>query len=766
MPTFIQPSYAAGEFAPALYGRVDIAKYAVGLRTARNVFVQVQGGVSNRPGTMYVGPVRNHAQGARLIPFKFNVSDTYQLEFGDMYMRVIRDGGHVLETAQNVVSVSNANPCVVEVTGHGLANGDEVEAAGLGGISGINGKRFRITNKTANTFELLDQVTLAPVDSTMFGTYTSGGTVARVYTVTTPYAWADIATLKFTQSADVMTLTHPSYDVRELSRTGHSSWTLATVTFAPGIATPTGGSVTPQGTTGSTTYNYKVTAIAEDTFEQSLPTAALSTASGNASLTATNFNRIAWSAVSGATKYDVYKEDNDSGLYGYIGTTEDLQFDDTNYEADLTTTPPNARDPFSGADNKPGAVSYYEQRRLFGGTNNKPDTWFASQTGNTSNMSVSDPIRDDDAITATLNALEVNEIRHFVPLNDLLVFTYGSEWKVNSGQDSAFSPSTVKQKPQSFWGASHLPPIVIGSDVLWNESSGAYVYSATYTLENDSYRGPDMTVLARHLFEGFTLREWAFAKMPRQLVHAVRSDGQMLTLAFNRDQQVTAWTHYDTAATLGGAGAYESVSCIREGTEDAVYTIVQRTIGGNTVRYVERQHSRYFTAVEDCFFVDCGLTYEGSAATTISGLDHLEGETVVALADGNVVSGLTVTAGTIALAEAASKVHVGLAYVAEVETLNVEAPQGTLQGKKTKIAEVVVRFEKSRGLMIGPSSDKLVTMKQREFEVMGEPTELLTGDKRITLKPDWNSNGRCFMRQSDPLPMTILAVIPDLTVGG
>jgi hypothetical protein len=247
-------------------------------------------------------------------------------------------------------------------------------------------------------------------------------------------------------------------------------------------------------------------------------------------------------------------------------------------------------------------------------------------------------------------------------------------------------------------------------------------------------------------------------------VHAVRSDGKALALTFNRDQEVVAWTHWDTD------GDYESVASVREttagGREDSVYFVVERIINGATVRYIERQHTRYFSAVEDAFFVDCGLTYDGAEATEISGLDHLEGEEVVVLADGNLIPNLTVADGKITLARAAAKVHVGLEYDADVETLNVEAPQDTIQGKQKKISSVTVRLEKSRGLFIGPDADNLVEMKQREFEAMGEPTGLLTGDKTIILKPDWNSNGRIFMRSVPGLPLTILAVIPDLTVGG
>jgi hypothetical protein len=153
------------------------------------------------------------------------------------------------------------------------------------------------------------------------------------------------------------------------------------------------------------------------------------------------------------------------------------------------------------------------------------------------------------------------------------------------------------------------------------------------------------------------------------------------------------------------------------------------------------------------------------AVTTVAGLNHLEGESVIILADGNVIDGKSVSIGAITLSTPASRIHVGIQVVADIETLDVEAPEGTIQGKRKKLTEVTVRFEKSRGLLIGPNKDLLVEMKQRENEPMGAPTTLLTGDKRITLKPSWNSNGRLLLRQVNPLPMTILAIVPDLQVG-
>jgi hypothetical protein len=855
-----------------------------------------------------------------LIPFQFKTTDTYMLEFGNLYMRVMRNHAHVLETAVNITGITKANPGVVTAVAHGFSNGDDVYVTGVVGMTQVNGRFFRVGSVTANTFTLLHQVDGANINTSSYTTYSSAGTVARLYTLTTPYATADLDQLKYVQSADVMTITHKTYGARELTRTGHAAWTLTEPTFAPAQTWPTAESMTVVGADNNVTYRYQVTAIAEETFEESLP--GLNTTTGTitgitqanpavvtvvahgyangeqvylsgivgmtelngrrfdvAGVTANTFqlvgenstsytayssagsvnatfvktvdgttapnNTVSWTAATSAQKYAVYRESN--GIFGFIGETEDTTFTDNNIAVDLDLTPPRARNPFRVAGDYPGAVSYFEQRRVFGGSTNKPDTSYYSKTGNHSNFSVSSPSQSDDAITATLNSLEVNEIRHYVPGNDLIVLTSGSEWRINSGSDAAFEAATLKQKPQSYWGCSHLKPYVAGTAILFVEDSQARVRSLGYSLQIDGYTGTDMTLLAGHLFQTYTIEDWCYAHSPDPRAYFVRSDGQIACMTIQQEQEVIAWSRWDTL------GKFERVAVLHHSStemDNVIYVVAKRTIDGKTVRYIERTVSRRFTEVQDCFFVDSGLsldspiditdateanpvvitatahgfsngdevdingivwasdfdeddnetqpdqlnggrftvanatanTFELSgedgsafnayveggevrkAVTSITGLNHLEGRAVAVLADGNVISGHTVSGGAITLVRKASRVHVGLKYIADIETLNIETPSGTIQGEKTKISEVTIRFERSRGLYVGPSSDKLVEMKQREFEVMGAPTSLLTGDKTVTLSPDWSSNGRIFMRQRYPLPMTILAVIPDVTL--
>lgn len=939
MAEIIQPSFAKGELAPSLHGRVDTAAYRVGLATARNAIVHTYGGISRRPGSKYIGPAKDHSYSPRLIPFEFKTTDTYMLEFGNLYMRVIRNDGHVLN-ADNVISgATKANPCVITATGHTLSNGDEVYINEVVGMTELNLNRYIVANKAANTFEIQNQVTGVNVDSTGFTTYGSAGAAASIYTLTTTYATADLDELKYVQSADIMTIVHPSYIPRELARTGHNAWALTIIDPGPTIVSPS-DVVSTEGTTGSIVDRYRVTAIDINTDEESLPaldngeavvsgatqaspvvltitshpfengdeiqidqvvgmtelngqryfvqaesTNAVSlvdrngtdingtsfTAYGSAGIARTTFteettgvstrdNTLTWTAVSGAIRYAVYRAVN--GVYGFIGEAEGaagaasgttVTFLDDNFTPNTSLTPPNFRNPFPTTTDNPGAVGYHEQRRVFGGSLGKPDTTEYSQIGNQSNFNRTQPLQADDAITATLTSSQVNDIRHYVSLNDLLIFTSGSEWRVNAGSDVGFTFSTIRQKPQTALGSSHLRPFVADNTVIFCEENKARIRSFGYSLQRDGYTGSDLGILANHLLENFTLVYWTYQSSPEGRVYMVRSDGELLSMSFDQNHEVVAWTHWDTS------GKYEAIERLRQGGSEAIdkiYTVVRRSVDGNFVRYIEMTQQTPFKTIEDAFFVDSGLslddpktitaitkadpivvtsashgfsngdyvdfaditwdanvdsifnetqpdqlngkrylvsnkstnTFEitdldgvdidGSAynvwveggvvrqaVLTVSGLEHLEGRDVAVLADGNVIAGLTVASAKITLPSRFSRIHVGLAYITDIETLNIEAPNGTIQPYKKKISEVTITFNNTRGLFIGPSSDKLVEMKQREYEAMADPTAVLTGTKNIILKPDWNSNGRVFMRNPYPLPMTILAVSPSVETG-
>ena len=1015
----IQPSFAKGELGGELHGRVDTAAYQVGITEGTNMQIHTQGGASNRPGLKFICPCKDHTNRPVLVEFEFKATDTYIIEMGNLYARFVRNDTQVLEATKTITAATAANPVVVTAGTHGYSNGDHVFIEGVVGMTELNGRFFQVANKTATTFELTDVYDggASNIDGSAYTAYSSGGTSGKVYEVVTPYAQADLPELKWTQSADVLTVTHSTYGVREFSRTDHNAWTVTQPTFAPSLDDPT--SVSVAGTGGSVFWKYKVTAIKDETLEESLAgidtsgktvvstdntnpvsveitahdllsgdevefigltemtelndrrfivtkvdadnftlngedgTSYTDESTGGANTCFATFdgtgtaatptgatipnNTITWAAVTGAVKYRVYRAKGGSGIFAFLAETQELTYSDSTtalLETDLNVTPPTARNPFRVAGEYPAAVGYYQQRRVFGGSTNLPDTSDFSQTGNQSNFSKSSPVQADDAIRVTLNGREVNQVRHYVPGSDLIMLTDGSEWRIHFGGSGGFSAETMQQDPQTHWGANHLRPIIIEDITLYMQENSIAVRSIGFQLRIDGYRGTDLTVLAPHIFEEATGVSWAYSRAPDPSVHVVRSDGTAAVLTFDQEQEVLAWTQWETRN-----GLFKWASSTRPSStdvEDAAYFVVERVVNGNTVLLIERVASRRFTDVQDCFFVDSGLSLDSpvaitgataaypvvvtaashgfsdgdevdiegvqwtpqfdssenetnpdqlngrryfvadstantltlfsnenpayvtgitqadpgvvtspahgfsdgdvialhgvagmveandtvykvanktadtfelntvadatvdtsaftaytnggsayhaadgsafeayvrngnvrKAVTTISGLNHLEGQSVVALADGNVVSGKTVTDGAITLDRKASRVHVGIKMVATLQTLDIAAPGGnTIQGKKKKISYLTVKLHKSRGLLVGPTSSKLVEMKQRENEVMGAPTELLSGKKEIHLKPDWNSNGRIVLRQVNPLPMTILAIVPDVELG-
>ena len=927
MVKIIQPSLAGGEVSPAIGARVDIDKYKSSLETCENAFVQVHGGVSNRPGFEFVAEVKDSSASTRIIPFEYNTEQTYILEFGNNYMRVHKDGGQVLVASGEtgtISGVTKASPMVVTANSHPHLDGDDVFVSGVVGMVELNGRTLRVANKAANTYQLTDFDGTA-VNSTAFTTYGSGGTSVKTFELTTTYTAAEVFDLKFVQSADVMTLLHPSHAPAELTRTGHDVWTLTDIVFQPEQAFPI-GLAAAANTTGSISDTYVVTAVNRDNAEESLrATASAKSISGAtaanpcvvtasshgfadgdtihisgvvgmtqlngerfrvasktthtfelqgtdkvdinstaytayssggsafptkvtiANSAATRDNTITWTDVATAESYNIYLEKD--GIFGFIGRSEIDSFTDDNIEADLEDTPPRTRNPFVSANDHPSVAGYFQQRRIFANSNNHPQRIFFTQTANHYNLSVSSPAKDDDAITVTIAALKVNEIRHLVPLGDMIVLTSGGEWKV-SGIDDVITPGGIQIEPQTYYGATDLPPIVAGDVVIYMQP-GQTVRDLGYKFETDAYSGNDISILARHMFDNFTIVDWSFAQAPHSIIWCVRDDGTMAALTYIREQEVYGWSRHTTD------GLFKSVASVQEGDNDFLYAVVERTINSRTVKYIERLHEHDIDDLQDAFHVDSGLTLDSpisisaytkasplvitatshglsdddvvditgikvvdatetmgwsysteisgtgytvanksthtfqlklngvlvnstafatyhsggqvrKAVTSISGLWHLEGESVVGLANGYVVNGLTVASGKVTLPNASSRVHIGLDFTAEIKTLRLDAgslnPSSSARTKK--ISQIGLQLESTLGLWTGPDVDHMREAKFGLPSQYGQPPSSITGLKELTMSPSWNKNGQIVIQQRDPLPMTILSITPDIIVGG
>lgn len=736
-------SFAGGEITPEMLGRLDTSKYQTGLDTCRNFTILPHGPASRRPGFRYVAEVKDSTQAVRLIPFAFSADQTAVLEFSDEAVRFHIGGQQLLETALAVVSIAGST---VTVTAHGWSTGDDVF---------IGTRYHRITVTGVNTFTTADRWGNA--------TTASGATAARVYTVASPYQAADLFGVHYTQDSDVLTLVETGYAARELRRVGATNWQFSTISFAPTLSAPTGVSVTPTvGTAGNQNpQSYCVTVIGSDGVTESLASSIVST-SNNLTVSG-NYNTIQCTSTSGL-RYNFYKKRG--GAFGYIGQTvatgATVSIVDDNVLADTSKTPPeNIYTLNTGAGEYPGAVTYYEQRRWFAGTVNEPQTVWATRNGTEANLTSSVPSQDDDGLEFRIKARQQNAIQHLVPLADMIALTIGAEFRIFADNAPNITPTSLSTKPQGYSGSSNVQPALTSGSILYVQAQGSRIREMAYNWQSNAYTSIDISIMAPHLFNNYSVVDLAYCRAPVPSLWVVRSDGVLLGLTYVPEQQVYGWHQHDTD------GAFESVCVVTEGLEDVLYAVVKRTVDGRDVRYIERLETRLFVDQADAFFVDCGATYSGAATDTISGLYHLEGEVVSILADGAVHPTRTVVDGAITLDADYEQVHIGLPYTADLKTLPLAfegAPAGG-QGMQKNVSTVAIRVYRSSTVRAGPTFDDLVEYPARAVtDPYGSPPALKTEELEFDVQPGWNSDGAVCVRQEDPLPLTVLSMALDVAV--
>lgn len=744
--TAIKRSFAGGEISPQLGARADTAQYAEGLKRCKNFIVQREGGVVNRPGLKLAGTVKDSSTATVLIPFVFEGADqTYMLEVGVGYIRWWFHGARVVVTG--VSAWSGATAYVV---------GDLVVSGGT------------------NYYCVADHTNQVPPNTSFWHALTSD-----IYEVPTPYTESDLPELQYVQSADVLTLTHKSYVPKDLQRVGHTTWRLVDVSTTPSISAPTNVAV-QKGVNGVLEYRYIVTAGKSVTYEESLGSTPVVVANVHPP-DPENPNIISWDAVSGAVEYYVHLDPYGNGIYGFIGTAADTSFNDVGFQPDFTITPPVEKLLFNATDDYPATATYYQQRRFFANTNNNPETIWGSQTGAFSNFSISTPIQDDDSIEFALASLTLNPVHHLVPLRRLLILSDAGEWVMRGDVDGAVTPVTLSAEQEGYVGAdADIHPVLVGNSLLYVQARGTVLRVLSFETElaglggGDIAAGLDLTISASHLFDGFTIKDIAFAQQPNSTVWVCRSDGTLLGLTYLIQDKVIAWHQH----TTGASGEFERCAVIPDTSagEDIAYFIVKRTIDGATQRTVEYLASRQITTLAtDAFFVDSGLSYTGSTIASISGLDHLEGEVLAILADGVVVydgdptgeqaEQFTVQGGKIELPFPATEVHAGLPIRhAEIETLELDVEGSAIRDRRKRVQSVTALVNDSaRGFWAGPDTDNLLQYTPEQWEV--NTAALVDGQLELNLTGSFTEKGQVVIRITDPLPFELLGVMPHLEAG-
>lgn len=580
---------------------------------------------------------------------------------------------------------------------------------------------------------------------------------ASPYEISTPYDEADLFDLRFTQSADILFITHPDYQPRELSRTGHTSWTLSTTTFEDGPyldRNATSTTLTPSGTTGSIT----LTASATDGIN------------GGDGFKSTDVGRLVR-----------FKDSANNWTWLQITAFTSTIVVTANVEgADLATATASSDwrlGVWSPTTGYPAVVTFYEDRLCYAGATSYPQRVDMSRTGDYRNFTPTDAdgtVVDDHAVAVTLSSNTINRVRWLLDHEKALVAgTTGGEWIISANSlNEVLTPTNVKANRPSSYGSSSAAPVRAGRVLLFNQRSQRKIRELSYSIDVDGFKAPDMTLLAEHVTES-GVKEMTYQQEPNSIMWVVRNDGVLAGFTYSRDEDVTGWHRH----VLGGysdsgdttAAKVESAAVIpaASGEYDELWVIVNRHIDGGAKRYVEYLKPYWQDTMdqEDAFFVDSGLTYDGAATDTLSGLDHLEGETVSILADGAVHPDQVVASGGITLSYEASVVHVGLAYNSDYQSLSFEygAADGTAQGKPKRIDGVSLRLRNTLGIKYGPDADNLKELPFRKAsDDLGTAVPLFSGDKDLDWPGGYESDAHIFIRQDQPLPGTILSATVQL----
>ena len=551
-----------------------------------------------------------------------------------------------------------------------------------------------------------------------------------------PYLEVDLPKLKWVQAFDFLYLAHPSYSLRKLVRDSSVAFTLSEVALIDGPYLPentdTGKTLTVAANTGS---NQTMTASGTLTF---------------------NANQVGalW-RIKGAT------------VYGYVKI---ISFtDSTHVQVDIkkaldfatpgtSTTSIWREGAFSTHRGFARAIAFNEQRLWLAGSPAGLPTFYGSVTGSFEDFTPG--TADDDAVEYTISADGSQLIQWMSGGINLLLGTLSTEFSAEGGGDKAITPTAINIREQTNHGSGSVAPLRFGNSLFFVQRSGRALLEMAFDPDVSTgslgFVAPDALILAEHLTRENTLIELAHQFEPEPLVWAVRSDGTLLSLTYDKVEKILAWARHSTD------GLFESVAQIPHPTagREQIWVVVNRTIGGQTKRYVE-----FLGDVEGSFYdsllVDSAKKFSGSDLTTLTGLSHLEGKTVQILGDGAVYTPKVVTGGQVTVDPPVDVAEVGLQYVSKLEPLPPEDERfGPLPGVKRARPKVFVRVDNSLGLKINGSEVPF----RSTSDLMGQPPPLFTGNVETNLL-GWDAEHTVLVEQDQPLPSTILAVFGILNVG-
>lgn len=819
----LQASFNAGELSPRLAARVDFAKYPAGLETCENIIPLPEGGAMRRPGSRYVAEVQSSSVRSRLKRFQFSVVQAYILELGDGIMRFFRHQAQI--AVANTDAVISNGTFTSNITGwddvstggagnaisHDASNGYLVLETNGTAVDDIGWAEQDVTTSNINVEHVIKfRVIGAPGDKIEFqvGTASTGAqilaavekevgyhcvaftpTASPFYVqfrnkgsnadkdikiddvsliddsaveIDTPYAEADLYDIEGPQDADVLRLFHDDYPTHKLLRFGHTTWSLVEVPWQDGPyldVNTTATTLTPGATSGVavTVTASAVTGINDGAGFQASDIGRLIRIDNPAAGIAWGWGIIVARTSTTVVTVHVKK------AFGSANA-------DTRWQLGA----------WSATTGYPQAAVFFEQRLYAAATTDQPQTFWASQTADFENFKPDDDagaVEADDSFSFTLSAEDVNTILWLSANEDTLVIgTAGGEW-VPTASGIVITPLDITVRRQTTHGSSRIQPVRVSNTVLFVQRANRKIREFAFAFESDGYRAVDMTRLSQHITRGGIV-EMAYAGEPEPIAWIVREDGQLLSLTLIRDEDVVGWGRHILGGSFGSGNAVvESVDVIpgADGAgqvqdssgRDEVWIIVKRTINGSTKRYIEVFEGNFETGdnQEDSYYSDSLITYDGAPTATITGLDHLEGQTVKVLVDGAMVADEVVSSATITPDIEASVAQIGLGYTHTLKPLKISTgnPSGTPVGKIKRIYGLTFVLLNSHTISFGPTSDALADKDFRAVsDAMDTAAPYFTGESFVEFPGNWTQDARVVIQSDDPVPFTLLAMAPEI----
>ncbi|HIH2621665.1 TPA: hypothetical protein ACYLIB_005619 [Burkholderia cenocepacia] len=792
--TTIQSNFNAGELSPPLEGHIDLDRYANGVKTMLNAVPQIEGGARRRAGLRQMASTKTTGT-TRLVPFVFSKSQAYFVELGDSYARFYSVDGQI---QQSGTPIEIATPWTADKLFElEYAQGSDTMFVAHPSMPMKRLVRILQTAWTISDAPFdpgpIDEIGTRPPASIVLSSASPGS--ATVTASSDTFLRGDVGrnilagpgVAAITGITSLTTATVMITSAFTASSFGVNGWKIdgsPQAPITPSNAKPVDGAVTlvadgpaigvqSISQTGTTmtleSVNPHGLSVGQEIVLSGFESAGLDGLYRVATVpdaTHITFN-FSGTLLEGSVLGAMYLHGGgeawrttDVGSYvaingGLVELTEVVNPSKAygrivRILSATITAPSNGWSlksfMWNPTDGYPCAVSLYQQRLYSAGSSGFPERIWASGIG--LYYDYTPGTNDSDGFSYDVASDQVNQIMHLASSRILTVLTQGEEFTIDGGSAGAITPTNINVRSQSIYGCARPRPVRVGNELIFPQRAAKKIRSMAYDFNTDSFRSQNLTRLAAHVTESGIV-DIAFQAEPTPVVWMVRGDGVLVSMTYDRDENVCGFARHTTD------GLFKSVCCIPGDEGDVLFAVVQRTVNGNTVQYVERLDASVQT--------DAAIVGTSDAGGTVwMNLGSLEGKTCDVKADGVYMGEFTVTGGQVTLPRPAKKFEIGLHYDSSIVALtpNLSGGLGTSQGNQQRTGRVILRVLNTIRCLV---NGQIIPFREFGENVLNKPPEPFTGDKDIT-EFGWDSSSEITITQDQPYDWYVLALLRQFTV--